>query len=221
MQRSELPAEFIASSRHSRARTSRNRTPTFSRASAAVRLVGARSASPSSRPSEKTSADLLDIGCANGLLLESLVEWAAPARCITPFGVDQSAGLIALARRRLPRFAANFFVANAWSCCFTSPLRVRLRSQQTAFPPTTSQEFIRQLLDHLRPAGRPPHPRLVRESIPRTPPLDSVALLAEEAFLAPVGTASGGQNRIARFAWTDKEKPHALARSGCVRSADP
>lgn len=58
--------------------------------------------------------DLLDIGCANGHLLECLVTWGkARGRTIVPYGVDYSKKLIALARRRLPRYASHFYVANA------------------------------------------------------------------------------------------------------------
>jgi SAM-dependent methyltransferase len=59
--------------------------------------------------------DFLDVGCANGYLLECLLEWARERGiALTPFGVDQGAGLIELARRRLPQFADHFWVANAW-----------------------------------------------------------------------------------------------------------
>jgi hypothetical protein len=43
---------------------------------------------------------LLDIGCANGLLMDSLVRWSAFA--IEPYGVDFAPGLVALARERFP-----------------------------------------------------------------------------------------------------------------------
>jgi 2-polyprenyl-3-methyl-5-hydroxy-6-metoxy-1,4-benzoquinol methylase len=44
---------------------------------------------------------LLDIGCANGHLLESLVTWAAQdGITVAPYGVDISARLAELARRR-------------------------------------------------------------------------------------------------------------------------
>lgn len=60
--------------------------------------------------------DLLDIGCANGMLLESFSAWALERHItLTPYGVDQGAQLIALARARYPGFASHFFVGNAWS----------------------------------------------------------------------------------------------------------
>jgi hypothetical protein len=56
----------------------------------------------------------LDVGCANGLLVESLVGWCSDdGHAIVPFGVDLSVGLVAEAGRRLPPWADHFFVGNA------------------------------------------------------------------------------------------------------------
>jgi SAM-dependent methyltransferase len=43
----------------------------------------------------------LDVGCANGLLMESVAEWSG----VEPYGVDFAPGLVELARRRLPQWA--------------------------------------------------------------------------------------------------------------------
>jgi SAM-dependent methyltransferase len=51
----------------------------------------------------------LDVGCANGLLMESMAEWAG----IDPYGVDISPELAALARRRLPQWADRIWIGNA------------------------------------------------------------------------------------------------------------
>ena len=62
-----------------------------------------------------TDGDYLDLGCANGLLLESLLRWCAERGfSITPHGVDFVPELVDLAQRRLPEYAANFHVANAF-----------------------------------------------------------------------------------------------------------
>ena len=46
--------------------------------------------------------DFLDIGCANGYLLECLVGWGQERQVrLTPYGVDCGAQLIALAQERL------------------------------------------------------------------------------------------------------------------------
>jgi 2-polyprenyl-3-methyl-5-hydroxy-6-metoxy-1,4-benzoquinol methylase len=56
----------------------------------------------------------LDVGCANGLLMESVREWAAErGHDIEPYGVDLAPGLVALARSRLPQWADRIEVGNA------------------------------------------------------------------------------------------------------------
>jgi SAM-dependent methyltransferase len=61
------------------------------------------------------SGSLLDIGCANGYLLECCLKWTAERGIsVDPYGVDLSPRLIELARQRLPRFADHFYVGNAF-----------------------------------------------------------------------------------------------------------
>jgi 2-polyprenyl-3-methyl-5-hydroxy-6-metoxy-1,4-benzoquinol methylase len=56
----------------------------------------------------------LDAGCANGLLMESVREWAAErGHRIEPYGVDLAPGLVALARSRLPHWADRIETGNA------------------------------------------------------------------------------------------------------------
>lgn len=56
----------------------------------------------------------LDLGCANGLLMESVRAWAAERGFdIEPYGVDLAPGLVALARSRLPHLADRIEVGNA------------------------------------------------------------------------------------------------------------
>ncbi len=51
----------------------------------------------------------LDIGCANGHLMESMARWAG----VEPYGLDISPELAELARRRLPHWADRIWVGNA------------------------------------------------------------------------------------------------------------
>jgi hypothetical protein len=51
----------------------------------------------------------LDVGCANGLLMDSLHRW----RGVEPYGLDISPELADLARRRYPRWADRIWVGNA------------------------------------------------------------------------------------------------------------
>lgn len=56
----------------------------------------------------------LDVGCANGLLLETLALWLTDqGLTIEPFGLDFIPELVDLARERIPH--GRFWVHNAWS----------------------------------------------------------------------------------------------------------
>jgi SAM-dependent methyltransferase len=57
---------------------------------------------------------VLDVGCANGHLMECLATWCAERGMnIEPYGVDISERLVAEARRRLPEWARRIWVGNA------------------------------------------------------------------------------------------------------------
>ncbi|MCY3895610.1 MAG: class I SAM-dependent methyltransferase [Chloroflexi bacterium] len=93
--------------------------------------------------------DYLDLGCANGLLLESLVGWCAGrGYTITPHGVDFVPELINLAKQRLPAYAANFHVANTF---FWQPPR-RYRFVQLlldAVPPVDERVYVARVLNEM------------------------------------------------------------------------
>jgi 2-polyprenyl-3-methyl-5-hydroxy-6-metoxy-1,4-benzoquinol methylase len=56
----------------------------------------------------------LDVGCANGLLMESVTRWCAERGLrIEPYGLDLAPGLVALARQRLPQWAGRIWAGNA------------------------------------------------------------------------------------------------------------
>ena len=56
----------------------------------------------------------LDVGCANGLLMESVAAWCAErGLAVEPYGVDISPALTDLARRRLPQWADRIWTGNA------------------------------------------------------------------------------------------------------------
>jgi hypothetical protein len=58
--------------------------------------------------------DFLDVGCANGYLMESVHRWAgADGFAVEPYGLDISTGLAELARRRLPQWPDRIWVGNA------------------------------------------------------------------------------------------------------------
>jgi hypothetical protein len=51
----------------------------------------------------------LDVGCANGHLMESMAAWAG----VEPYGLEIAPELAELARRRLPQWADRIWVGNA------------------------------------------------------------------------------------------------------------
>ena len=57
------------------------------------------------------NGSFLDVGCANGYLLECLPRWTTYR--LDRYGVDISPELVALARRRLPELAESLHVGNA------------------------------------------------------------------------------------------------------------
>jgi SAM-dependent methyltransferase len=55
----------------------------------------------------------LDVGCANGHLLESFESWAAErGQCLELYGLELNPDLADVARRRLPHLAARIFTGN-------------------------------------------------------------------------------------------------------------
>jgi SAM-dependent methyltransferase len=93
------------------------------------------------------SGSLLDIGCANGYLLECVLRWTAERGItVVPFGLDLSEHLVALARQRLPAYAAHLFVGNAWD--WTPPHSFDyVRTELVYVPEALYSPYITRLLD--------------------------------------------------------------------------
>lgn len=101
------------------------------------------------------SGSFLDIGCANGLLMESVVGWARDAgHRVEPFGLDISAKLAELARRRLPPWSDRIFVGNA--LFWKPPIRFDfVRTELVYVPPSRRREYAQRLLERfVAPEGR-------------------------------------------------------------------
>jgi SAM-dependent methyltransferase len=94
----------------------------------------------------------LDVGCANGYLLESIVRWS-PHR-IEPFGLDFSPRLVELARSRLPRWRDRFFVGDALE--WEPPRRFDfVRTELVYAPEERWRELVERLLGLVvAPGGR-------------------------------------------------------------------
>jgi SAM-dependent methyltransferase len=101
------------------------------------------------------SGSLLDIGCANGYLLECVLGWTEDrGLSIVPFGIDLSQPLIDLARVRLPLYADNFVCANGWDW---EPDRTfdYVRTELVYVPDELRQRYASRILDrYLSPGGR-------------------------------------------------------------------
>ena len=97
----------------------------------------------------------LDIGCANGYLLECCLRWTAERDIqIDPYGLDLSEPLLELAKKRLPQYADHFFTGNAFS--WLPPMRFDfVRTELVYVPADYEQQYVAFLLTHhLKPGGK-------------------------------------------------------------------
>lgn len=100
---------------------------------------------------------LLDIGCANGLLMETLQTWAGErGHTIEPYGVDLATGLVELARKRYPAWASRIEVGNAIDYVPSNGRRFTfVHTLVDCVPEHRRTELIRHVVDDLlEPGGR-------------------------------------------------------------------
>ncbi|MBZ0135912.1 MAG: class I SAM-dependent methyltransferase [Planctomycetes bacterium] len=145
---------------------------------------------------------ILDIGCANGMLLQSLVDWARERGVqLTPHGVDAGQHLVAEARHRLPGFAENLHVGNVWN--WQPPRRYRyVYMVWDCVPVYFLGATIKRLLrEFVAPGGRlilGTYGSRSREQ----KPFDLEPFL--KSMNVPfAGRAAGGEPRITNFFWID------------------
>ena len=99
----------------------------------------------------------LDVGCANGLLMESAQRWCAERGvAVAPYGLDLAPGLVAQARSRLPEWADRIWVGNAVDWAHPEGMRFDFVHALLDCVPRARH---RDLVDHLRahvvaPGGR-------------------------------------------------------------------
>ena len=158
--------------------------------------------------------DFLDVGCANGYLVECLTEWASERGVrLVPYGVDIGERLIDLARRRLPTYASHFWAANAWDW---TPLR-RFRYVYTlcdCVPEGYLAEYVSHLLRHYVTADGIVIVGAYGSLSRSEPALDVGAELCRLGFEVE-GTAERGDPSASRIAWVGKIKGLTLtARAG-------
>ncbi|BAY09514.1 class I SAM-dependent methyltransferase [Calothrix sp. NIES-2098] len=102
-----------------------------------------------------SSGAFLDIGCANGYLLECLIHWTAARDIqIQPYGLDISSKLVDLAKKRLPKLANHIFIGNAWT--FIPPIKCDfVRVELVYVPDNLREHFVRRMLDlFVKPGGK-------------------------------------------------------------------
>ena len=152
------------------------------------------------------SGTFLDIGCANGLLLECLIAWTGERDIvIEPHGIDLVPELIDLARKRLPAYASNFAAANAFTWIPTRRYDYVHLLLECA-PPTRHREFLHRILDSAIARGG----RLIVSNYgsrsKNESPIDVAGYLSGLGFVVAGGAAASEHDGfvLTRTAWIDR-----------------
>ncbi len=101
------------------------------------------------------SGTFLDIGCANGYLLECLMKWVGErGLSIVPYGLDLSGKLVELAKKRLPDYKDILFVGNAWD--WEIPMRFKyVRTELLYVPEHLQKVYVQRIIDeYLEDSGK-------------------------------------------------------------------
>jgi SAM-dependent methyltransferase len=148
----------------------------------------------------------LDVGCANGLLMESLAAWAgAEGHKLEPYGLDLIESLAALARQRLPHWSERVFVGNVM--VWRAPFRFDfVRTELEYVPRHRRLEMVERLLgEYLSPGGR-----LIlcsygssRRSTPKAEPVEEILRTWDYAVAGEAEGADTNGVVFTRIAWTD------------------
>ena len=153
----------------------------------------------------------LDVGCANGLLMETLTAWVAEKRRrVEPYGLDLSERIAERARERLPQWSARIWSGNVME--FEPPIRFDyVTALADSVPVERRSALVRRLARlYLKPGGRlilscyrPGGFLLGKPALEA----ESAAEILRAAGYAPVGEAEVRDSLTAaakvRVAWTD------------------
>ena len=149
----------------------------------------------------------LDVGCANGLLMETLARWTAEKGVrIEPYGLDLSARIVEVARERLAHWADRIWSGNVMT--WEPPMRFDYVTViADCVPPARRHDLIDRLMSRfLHPRGR----LVFSIYIPRLPELPVENPPASEVLRRFGYTVAGeAESRIdgqlkASCAWIDK-----------------
>jgi SAM-dependent methyltransferase len=150
-----------------------------------------------------TDGNILDVGCANGYLLECLMRWGQQRGLrLIPHGVDRSSGLIQRARERMPEFDANFHVENSWE--WVPPMHYEyVYALHDCVPLDYLPEYVARLLN----CAVAPNGRLILGAYGSrsrgVEPYDVAGFLESRGYVV-LGQSCGGSPPVTKFAWIDR-----------------
>ena len=149
-----------------------------------------------------SDGDFLDIGCANGYLLECLIAWSfEKGITLVPYGIDIGVRLIELARRRFLRYSDHFFVAKAWNWVPQRRFKY-VYTLRDYVPDNFLAKYVKKLLN----SAVEPNGTLIigaYGSYTEDYPAPNIAEILREMAFPVTGSASVGTLPAARFAWID------------------
>jgi hypothetical protein len=151
------------------------------------------------------NGSFLDLGCANGLLMESVVTWCGErGLVIEPYGLDIGPGLVERARQRLPHWSDRIWRGDAATWVHPDGMRF---DYVHALLDCAGRDQQGALVDHVLDRVVAPHGRLLGSLYVRSTDHDrSAAMVLRDLGYAVVGESRPNPNRPSAppsTAWID------------------